>query len=64
MSQSEDTVEFIKKWKRNDEIRHINTRDKTPHNPQSFRPFKYNNQASIQHQFNNYQGHVQDKHRE
>ena len=38
-------------------FRQINTRDETQHNPQSFRPktfrpFKYNNQANIQHQFN------------
>ena len=30
--------------------------------PMTFRPFKYDNQANIQHQFNNYQGHVQKKH--
>ena len=47
----------------------INTRDETPHNPQSFRPktfrpLKYDNQVNIQHQFNNYQGHVQEKHQD
>ena len=48
-------------------FREINTRDETPHNPQSFRletflPFKYDNQANIQHQLNNYQEHLQQKH--
>ena len=47
----------------------INTRDETPHNPQSFRPktfhpFKYDKQANIQHQYSNYQGHVQQNNRE
>ena len=47
----------------------INTLDETPHNPQSFRPktfrpFKHNNQANIQDQLSNYQGHVQQKHQE
>ena len=50
-------------------FRQINTGDKTPHNPQSFSPntfrlFKHDNQANIQHQFNNYQGHFQQKRRE
>ena len=50
-------------------FRQIKTRDEMPHNPQSFRsktfrPFKYDNQANIQHQFNNYQRHVQQKHQE
>ena len=44
----------------------INTRDETPHNPQSFRPktfrpFKYDNQANIQHRFNNHQGKYQEQ---
>ena len=44
----------------------INTRDETPHNPQSFRPktfcpFKYDNQANIQHRFNNQQGKYQEQ---
>ena len=72
MSESEDTVEFSKKRKRNGEEEgqdQINTHDKTPHNPQSFRsktfcPFKYDNQANTQHQFNNHRGHVQQKHQE
>ena len=50
-------------------FRQINTHYETPHNFQSFRsktfrPFKYDNEANIQHQFNNYQEHIQQKHRE
>ena len=50
-------------------FRQISTRDKTPHNlqsfpPKTFRPFKYNNQTNMQHQLNTYQRHVQQKHRE
>ena len=55
--------------RKKDNTRQINTRDETPHNPQSFRPntfrpLKYDNQVNIQHQFNNYQGHVQERHQD
>ena len=45
------------------------TRGETPHHPQSFRrktfrPLKFDNRANIQHQFNNYPGHAQQKHQE
>ena len=48
-------------------FRQINKRDEISHNPQSFRPkifcpIKFDNLTNTQHQFSNYQGHIQQKH--